>query len=69
MQNLLLNFSNIASADVTSTINFPTDFNANVMSQAQTLLATNSIGGFVQLILGVLLAVVVLEILIGALTK
>jgi hypothetical protein len=67
----LINYFGIASANaqVTSTINFPSDFNANVLSQAQALLATNSIGGFVQLVVGVLLAVVVLEVLIGALTK
>lgn len=56
-------------AQATTTISLPSDFNSNVMSQAQGLLATSSLGGFVQLILGVLLAVVVLEVLIGALKK
>jgi hypothetical protein len=68
-QLFLINYFNVASAQTTSTINLPADFNANIMGQAQALLATSSLGGFVELIVGVLLAVVVLEILIGALTK
>ena len=53
----------------TSTITLPTDFNANIFSQAQALLATNSIGGFAEAIIGVILAAIILEIIISALRK
>lgn len=58
-----------AMAQTTSTITLPPDFNANVLSQAQAFLATNSFGGWVQLVLAVILSAVVLEILIGSLRK
>lgn len=51
----------------TSTIQLPTDFIANVLAQATALLG--NLGGYIALIVGVLLAVLVIEILIGAIKK
>ena len=51
----------------TSTITLPDNFNSSIFSQAAALLAMNSIGGYAAAIIGVILAAIVIEILIGAL--
>lgn len=62
-------FSPLAAFAQSTTITLPPDFNSSIMSQAQSLLASNSIGGFAELVIGVILAAVVLEIIIGAIRK
>lgn len=51
----------------TSTIQLPANFVEYSLNNATNLLA--SFGGYITLIVGVLLAVIVIEILIGALKK
>lgn len=46
------------------TIQLPANFTSDILAQATALL--NSLGGFVTLIVGVLLALVVVEFVIGA---
>jgi hypothetical protein len=53
-----------AFAQSTPTIQLPTNFTADILSQATALLG--SLGSYVTLIIGVLLALVVIEFVIGA---
>jgi fructose-specific phosphotransferase system IIC component len=48
----------------TATIQFPTNFTSDILSQATALL--NSLSGYMTLIIGVLLGLVVVEFVIGA---
>jgi nucleoside-specific outer membrane channel protein Tsx len=57
----------LALADASSTFQLPTDFNANIWSQAGQILT--ALGPYTEMIIGVILATVVLEIIIGALKK
>jgi len=60
-------FPLLASADVTSTIQLPASFSSEVITQVTNLLSNFS--SYITLIVGVLLAVVVIEILIGAIHR
>jgi hypothetical protein len=55
----------LALADASSSISLPSDFNANIWAQAQALFT--GFAGYIELIVGVILAAIVLEIVIGAL--
>lgn len=57
----------LASADSTSSIQLPAGFSASVLSTATDTLS--NLGGYITLILGVLLGVLVVEILIHTLRK
>lgn len=54
----------LAFAQSTPTVQLPSTFTADILSQATALLA--SMSNFVTLIVGVLLALVVIEFVIGA---
>lgn len=54
----------VAFAQSTPTVQLPSTFTADILSQATALLA--SLSNFVTLIVGVLLALVVIEFVIGA---
>ena len=51
----------------TSSIQLPTDFISGILTQTTTMLSNFS--GYITLIVGILLAVVVIEIIIGAIRK
>ena len=51
----------------TSTFSLPTDFNANIISNMTGILTP--LAPYIELIIGVVLAAVVLEVIIGALKK
>jgi len=57
----------IAFAQSTSTFSLPDDFTSNIWVQAQSILS--ALGPYVEMIIGVILAAVVLEIIIGSLKK
>jgi len=59
-----LSIPTLAFADVTSTIQLPESFTSNIVTQVTNLLGNFS--SYITLIVGVLLAVVVIEILIRA---
>jgi hypothetical protein len=57
----------LAFADSTTTFSLPPDFNDNIISNMTNILTPLS--PYIELIIGVVLAAVVLEIIIGALKK
>ena len=57
----------VALADVTSTIVLPDSFISNIWGNVNSLFT--GINGYITLIIGVILAAVVLEIIIGAIKK
>ena len=57
----------IALADASNTITLDPSFNISVWAQAQSLF--NGFSGYISMIVGVILAAVVLEIVIGAIRK
>jgi len=54
---------------MTSTIQFPSDLGAGIGSSASGFIANLGSSGYIGLIIGVVLAAVVLEIIIGAIRK
>jgi hypothetical protein len=69
MKKIILVISSLAFLPVfafaqTATIQLPSNFTADILSQATALLG--SLGSYVTLIIGVLLALVVIEFVIGA---
>ncbi len=62
---IILTFPALAFAQTaTNTIELPANFTADILTQATALLT--SLDGFITLIIGVLLALVVVEFVIGA---
>jgi len=57
----------LALADTSSTISLGSDFNGNVWSNVQVILT--GLGPQIEMIIGVILAAVVIEIIIGAMKK
>lgn len=60
-------FSPVIAFAQTTTIALPSDFNANIWGNVTSIIT--ALAPFIELILGVILAAVVIEVIIGALKK